>query len=572
MMRASSSVIRIRIITAGILLLALLLSVRLYFVQLAHGSYYEERAQNQYVRPVNNLFDRGSIYFTTKDRNRVSAATLKTGFTLAINPSVINNPEHVYKEIHKVSPIDSEIFFARAAKTSDPYEEIKHRISKEEADAISELGIKGVQLYRDRWRYYPGDTLESQTIGFVAYDGDELTGRYGLERYYNDFLIRDSKDLFVNFFAEIFDNLGTLVFDTGVDHEANIVTSIEPTVARTLETELQKVHEKWNSNLTGGIVINPKTGDIYALAAYPNFDLNDFAAVPDARYFQNPLIESVYEMGSIIKPLTMASGLDSGAITPQSTYYDAGSIELSGYTISNYDGKGRGTVPMQEILNQSLNTGVATIVERMGKERFKKYFEAFEFGSETGVDLPGEAHGLVENMNSPRLLEFANMSFGQGIALTPVATARALSTLGNGGRLITPHVAQEIEYENGKVHEVLFPEEERVFSEETSEEITRMLVEVVDTALAGGNEKLEHYTIAAKTGTAQIANAEDGGYYDDRFLHSFFGYFPAYDPEFLIFLYTVEPKEVRYASQTLTEPFMTLTRFLINYYNIPPDR
>ena len=277
-------------------------------------------------------------------------------------------------------------------------------------------------------------------------------------------------------------------------------------------------------------------------------------------------------MGSIIKPLTMASGLDSGAVKPDSTYYDAGRIHVDGYTISNYDGLARGTVPMQQILSQSLNVGAAHIASIMGKDAFRKYFLNLKLGTETGIDLPNETYGLVKNLQSPRDVEYATASFGQGIALTPIETVRALSTLANKGVLSTPHIAKRIEYDNGKVSEIGFPPGERVFSETTTDDVTRMLVKVVDEALAGGTVALSHYSIAAKTGTAQIADPVNGGYYDDRFLHSFFGYFPAYDPQFLIFLYTVEPKDVRYASQTLTDPFMELVRFLINYYNVAPDR
>ena len=156
--------------------------------------------------------------------------------------------------------------------------------------------------------------------------------------------------------------------------------------------------------------------------------------------------------------------------------------------------------------------------------------------------------------------------------MTPIATVRAMSVLANGGVLITPHVATKIKYRSGLSRSVSFNAGERVIKEETSEEITRMLVKVVDEALLGGTVKFEHYSVAAKTGTAQIAHVEERGYYDDRFFHSFFGYFPAYDPQFLIFLYTVEPKEVRYASQTLTRPFIDMVQFLINYYEVPPDR
>lgn len=554
------------------LALALVLAGRLYMVQVMQGDLFNDRAQKQYVRSVQDLFDRGMIYFTTRDGSRVSAATLQAGYTLAIKPDFITEPDEVFNALTAIIPLEREVFMARAAKKGDPYEEIAPQVSEKDAEQIRARNLSGVDLYRNQWRYYPGDTLSSHAIGFVAYDGNVLKGRYGLERYYEDVLSRSSETLFVNFFAEIFDNFGTIVFDSGTDRRGHVVTTLEPTVARTLESELKRTHTEWESRETGGVIINPKTGAIYALAAYPDFNLNDFGNVPDPRYYQNPLVESVYEMGSIIKPLTMAAGIDAGSVSRSTTYYDAGFLELNTATIRNFDGKGRGTVSMQEVLNQSLNTGVAYIVKVMGKERFRDYFKALGLGEETGIDLPGEIHGLIDNLDSPRDLEYATASFGQGIALTPIATVRALATLGNGGVLVTPHVATTILYENGIEKEVTQPPKRSVFKEEATEEVTRMLVEVVDAALAGGTESLPHHTIAAKTGTAQIANPDGKGYYDDRYLHSFFGYFPAYDPQFLVFLYTAEPKGVRYASETLTQPFMRLAKFLINYYDIPPDR
>jgi len=317
--------------------------------------------------------------------------------------------------------------------------------------------------------------------------------------------------------------------------------------------------------------MRPDTGEIVAMNAVPGFDLNDKSDAT-IEQFQNPLVENVYEFGSTIKALTMAAGLDSKAITAQSTYYDAGSLTLDKYTIRNYDGRGRGTVPMQEILNQSLNTGVSWIVTQMGKDSFRDYFMNLKLGSESGIDLPNEAFGLVANLDSPRDVEYATASFGQGIALTPIAVTRALAALGNGGKLVTPHLVKEIRYDDGEVKEIRYPEGSQVFTSETSEEISRMLSKVVDEALRGGNVALPNHTIGAKTGTAQIADPVNGGYYENKFLHSFFGYFPAYDPEFIVFMYTVEPKGVKYASETLTAPFMDITKFLINYYSIPPDR
>jgi len=569
-----NAILRIRIITGAVLFLSLILIIRLYQVQVMQHADYEDRGERQYVHTVRDLYSRGNIYFSTKSGEKVSAATVQAGYLLSIDPSRITDPEDTYSKINSVYPLEEETFLLRAGKKERTYYEIASELSNTEADGIAALELPGVQLYRDQWRYYPGNDLASRTVGFVGYieeSGSGLTGRYGLERYYEDVLVRDESRLSINFFAEIFSNLGNIIFDTTEARTGDVVTTIEPTVARMLDRELTKTQDTWDSTLTGGIIINPKTGEIYAMNAVPTFNLND-RSVANISDFQNPLVEGVYEMGSIIKALTMAAGIDSGAVSPSTTYYDAGFLDMNTYTISNYDGRGRGTVDMQEVLNQSLNTGVAFVVHTMGKSKFREYFKALKFGSETGIDLPNETYGLVSNLDSPRDIEYATASYGQGIALTPIETVRALATLGNGGKLITPHIAKRIEYQDGTVKEVQYPEGDQVFSPETSVTISRMLTTVVDEALKGGKVKLEHYSVAAKTGTAQIADPVHGGYYDDRYLHSFFGYFPSYDPEFLVFLYTVEPKQVRYASETLTDPFMEITKFLINYYNLPPDR
>ena len=314
--------------------------------------------------------------------------------------------------------------------------------------------------------------------------------------------------------------------------------------------------------------MDPRTGEIIALQTLPSFNPNSFTK-ENAEYFGNPLVESRYEFGSIEKALTMVSGLDAGVITPDTTYNDTGTITLNSKPISNFDG---GVVPMQEVLSQSLNVGASFIAGRLGHERMRSYLENLGYDTETGIDLPSEISGDIENIKtSPRDVEYATASFGQGIAVTPVEMIKALGALANDGKVVTPHLVRAIKLETGVEKEVLWEAPKEVFSSEATEHTTRMLVNVVDHALRKGALSIPEMSVAAKTGTAQMA-APGGGYYKDRYFHSFFGYFPAYDPKFIILLYTREPHNVQYASETLTDPFFELVHFLIHYYDVPPDR
>ena len=443
-------VLRIRIITGCILFLALILIGRLYQVQVLNNELYTEKAEQQYIHTKQDLYSRGSIYFSTKDGEKVSAASIRNGYVLALNPEMISNPNDVCGALVQFLDITLERCTERAGLAERTYVEIATTVSEEAAEEIEALDLKGVSLYRNQWRYYPGHTLSARSVGFVGYtekSESELHGKYGLERYYDEVLLRDGEVRSVNFFAEIFSNLGDLVYRKDKAQRGDIITTMEPTVARMLDTVLQETNDKYSSKLTGAIIMDPNTGAIYAMNAVPGFDLNDRGSTT-IEQFQNPMVENVYEFGSTIKALTMAAGLDSGVVTRQSTYYDEGFVTLNTFTIKNYDGKGRGTVDMQAVLNQSLNTGVSYIAQKMGKEKFREYFLNYKLGSETGIDLPNEAYGLVENLHSPREVEYATASFGQGIALTPIAAARALATLGNGGHLVTPHLVSKIEYED----------------------------------------------------------------------------------------------------------------------------
>lgn len=561
---------RINFLIALIILVGVITIARLFHLQIINSEDYRASAERQYVSS-DGSFDRGLIYFTDKDGTTVATATIESGFLLAINPSQIIDVEDVYEKLSQFVDIDRDIFMRRATKKDDPYEEILEKVDSETAQKISELNLKGVILVRQKWRFYPGNTLAAHTIGFVSYKGgNKLTGTYGLEEKYNDVLTRNGSSLYVNFFAEIFANVQSSVFrNTSVT--GDIITTIDPTVQSQLEVAINGIQKKWNSDSVGGLVMDPHTGEIIAMAGAPTFDLNNYRLEKDTSIFTNILTQGRYEMGSIIKPLVMVSAIDSGAVNADTTYNDTGSVVVQDRTINNFDKRGRGVITMKDVITQSLNTGMVFVQQKMGKETFREYLvNRFKLGEKTGIDLPGEVNGQVSGLSGNNDVNFANASFGQGIATTPINIVRGFSAIANGGYLVTPHLVKSIKEESGIVKKVKYEKStEPILKPESIEAINQILIKTVD---EGYNRKIEYYKVAAKTGTAQIAKTGGQGYYTDRNMHSLIGYFPASDPKFVIYLFNIYPKGALYAIQTLGDPFFDMVQFLGSYYTISPDR
>lgn len=563
---------RIRIVLACIVLAACVVIVRLYFIQIVHGAEYAQKADRQFASGGSGLFDRGRIYFTDKDGNTISAATLATGFLVAINPQILRDPEAAYVAISALASttISRDAFIAAAAKKGQVYIEVAHRVPSAEGQALSAQAIPGVQVLRERWRYYPGGSLASQSIGIVSYgSGDALIGQTGIEAQYDGTLARSGDSLYRNFFAELFSNVGNLLVDAKDAREGDIVTTIEPEVQIRLEHELEKLNRRYSGKQSGGIIMDPATGAIIAIGSYPTYDGNVLQNV-DPKLLGNPFVESVYEFGSIMKPLTMTAGLDAGVITPETTYRDTGCITVNKATICNWDRKPRGVIPMEQIILQSLNVGASWIATELGQERFRSYFLSL-FGQKTGIDLPYEGRSLLGNLSKPQQIGYDTASFGQGIAVTPVQMIRALGAIAHGGVMVQPHLVSAVRLDSGIKRELDWSTTTPIFSATAARQTTQMMTDLVDEKLEDGKAKIPTMSVAAKTGTAQLTDGK-GGYYADRFFHSFVGFFPSFNPRFILLLYTNDPKGVSYASETLDATFLDLVHFLIDYYRIPPDR
>jgi cell division protein FtsI/penicillin-binding protein 2 len=592
-------IFRVRILSLLCIAIALVLVVKLYVVQIVRHQLYVDAADKQYVKKTNTIVDRGNIFMTTKDGIAIPAATMKSGYTLYINAKsfhatvtkkqylnaegvVVDTVEHALQDLEKrlnhindisssTISIDKQIFLDIQQKTTDPYEEIAKDVSEEYVSAIKAMNLSFLGLIKEKKRYYPGGDLASQVVGLLGYKGDVIAGRYGLEKQFEKTLTRGAS-AYTNFFAEIFSGAKKIISDSE-SFEGDIYTTIEPVVQKELQKTVGDIQDKQHSALTGAIIMDPYTGEIKAMAQTPGFDPESGKKISDISIYKNDAVESSREMGSIIKPLTMAVGIDTGKVHADTTYNDAGFIKVKDRTMYNFDKKGRGIITLQEALSKSLNTGFIHIAQLVGNETMTKYFLKFGLGEKTNIDLPDESAPLTKNLEKGDV-EHATASFGQGIAMTPIGTIRALSVLANGGHLVTPHVVQKIKYTVGTFKTTDIPKldpEKSILQASTIDEIRHMLVYNVDNSLLNGKRKNPHYTIAAKTGTAQIASAQ-GGYVEDKNVHTFIGFFPAYKPKFIFFLYTVDPKVSQYASESLANSFLDLTDFMIQHYQIPPDR
>ena len=559
---------RVTWLFAFFLLLALTTVVRLVYLQILSHDDLSAKAEDQ--REFSSVLkaERGKIFLIDKFGNSSQLATNGSEYLVYAVPKDIENKEDFAKKISELLGVDYEVLLARVSKEEDPYEPIKQTITEEQKIEVDKLGLSGIGFRESKGRIYPSGALASHVSGFLSTKKAKGIGQYGIEEFYNTEL--SGKEGFVSGQK---DSLGTNIIDEnaqsflaiGGDY---IFLSLDPNVQFKIEDELKKAVEKWNAESGSVIVMETSTGRILGMANYPNFDPNRYSSIDDIDVFRNKSVSSQYEPGSVIKPITMAMGIDEGVITENTKYEDKGFLSISGYTIRNYDGKVHGENTMTEVLVKSLNTGTVFVAEKIPKDKFLEYIQNFGFGTKTGVDLPVEAKGDIRNLVTQREINFATASFGQGIAVTPLQMISAISAIANDGVLVKPHVVDQIFHANGSKEYVESEEVRRVISEETAETVQKMLVSVVENGF--DRAKIPGYFVAGKTGTAQIPSSDGKGYSEET-IHSFVGFAPAYDSRFSLLMKLEKPQDIRFASETLTTPFRDIMTYLLNYYEVTPD-
>jgi cell division protein FtsI/penicillin-binding protein 2 len=548
---------KIRIFSISIFFIFLFFGLisNIYDLQITKGPYYLAKAESQ--NRLSGFLEamRGNIYFTDRSENHSPAAINKEYFVIFAVPKDISSGGEVEidqaaEQISSLFKLDKVELVTAFSSPTNQYYSILKKATQEQVNEIKKLGIKGIYIENKNFRYYPLGNIASQVLGFVSpsSDDDVLSGKYGAELFFNEELTGKNGQL-----------EGNKVVD--LQNGSDVVLTIDPTVQNRAEAALEELVKKYNAPGGSVIVQDPKTGKIIALGNYPNFDPNNYSEYK-IKDFLNLVVQSIYEPGSVFKVITMAIGLDAGKLTADTTYVDKGFIKLNGKTIKNwdYEEKGpHGLTTMTGVIEGSLNTGAAYAGQLIGKDIFYNYLIKFGLNQTTGIELPGEVTCDIKKLkSSSKDVDFATASFGQGLAVSPIAMINAFSAIANGGELMKPFIVASTKPQMVR----------RVISKEASKEAVKMMVSAVDKAYVA---KIPGYYVAGKTGTAQIADLQHGGYLPNDYTHTYIGFAPAYDPKFVILIKLDKPEGAPLAGTTVVPAFRELADFLLNYYNVRPD-
>ncbi len=569
----TSSDSRIRFLAGVFLLGVLLIIFRVFYLQVVSAGYWKQVASSQHGGKLTLDATRGEVQVSdTKSGEAVVVATNIEQPFVYIVPGKIIDANKTALLLSKVLEIDENEVKSKILDTSRKYVVLKKEITREKADEVGALKLEGVGVDEELQRFYPHGSLLASVLGFVGYkDGSALKqGLYGIERSFEPSLAGKAGKLEQDRASKtsvwIFG--GKRDFVPAINGDSLLLT-IDLSVQRKIEEVLRKTVEKHSADRGCALVMDPYNGNILGMASFPDFDPNTFNKVSDPAVYNNVCLSS-YEPGSVFKPITMAASIDAGKITPDTTYNDTGQVKLDGFTIKNSDFKAHGVVNMTTVLEESLNTGAIYAKDQLGDANFLKWVRKFGFGAETGVELP-ESTGNLKNLDSGGSVHFATASFGQGISTTPLQMLRSYAVIANGGRQVSPHILQSQIKFDGERKDNEKALGEQILKSTTATSLAGMLVSVVEKG-HGKKAKVEGFSVAGKTGTAQVVLPGEKGYDEHKTIGTFVGFAPAYNPKFVALVRIDNPSTVQFAESTAAPAFGEIMRYLLDRFDVPPDR
>ncbi|RKY05067.1 hypothetical protein DRP77_02100 [Candidatus Poribacteria bacterium] len=490
------------------------------------------------------------------DRNGNELALNVEALSIFADPARIDDPEEVAARLSEALGLDKGKILEKLSRRGRRFVWVARKLDislmKPFLEVIRRHKIKGLGFRIEERRIYPKRKLLAQALGFVNFDG---IGVDGLEKFYDEEIrcYQRSIPLFK----------GCITPDLNLPrYNSELVLTVDEMIQYIAESELEEACRRWMA--AGGcvIVMNPKTGEVLAMASYPSFDLNEYGSTPES-FKRNRAIWMCYEPGSVFKIVPVAAAIESGVLTPDSKVFcENGELDFNGHIINDISPHGWLTV--EEVVEKSSNIGAIKIARKLGRERFERFIRLFGFGQKTGIDLPYERIGnlrALKEWSDEAVLTF--IPFGQGITVTPIQMLNALNVIASGGVMVRPHLAKEIRDSSGRVVRRFETQiVRRVISRMTADKVKEMLVKVVESG-TGVKARIEGVKVAGKTGTAQKAGAN--GYSKDKYVATFAGFLPADDPRYSIIVVIDEPKGEHKGGEVAAPVFKRIAERILKY-------
>ena len=546
---------RIRLLVAVFAAVFAVAFLRIGWLQAVKAHALDKLATSQQRLEVTLPAHRGTIY----DRLGVELAIGERAVTVYANPKQIREPNLVAQAAAQDLGLDAGELLPLLSDRSRGFVYVQRQADPDKAAALERRGIAGLGFYPEERRTYPQRGVAAEVVGYAGVDNRGLAGlELQLERVLRgqDGTKTTVKDPFGRTLE---------VVDTEARRDGRDVwLTIDHTIQGQVERVLADTRKRWAAQAASAVVMDPRTGEVLALAVEPGFDANRFPKV--ARENQrNRAVTDTYEPGSTFKIVTVSGALEEGVVSPKTSFTLPYSLQVADRVIHDAVKRGTQTMTVAQILSQSSNVGVITLAFQLQQTKLSEWIERFGFGRPTGIDFPGETEGIVLPPDKWSGSTIGNVPIGQGIAVTPLQMAAAYSTIANGGTWIQPHLVERVE--GGKAPA---PKRRRVISRETAQDVRHMLRDVVEEG-SGTAAQVPGYRIAGKTGTAAKPD-ETGGYSDYRYVASFVGFVPATKPRLVILVTVDEPRGAIWGGTVAAPAFAEIAKFALQYLEVPPTR
>lgn len=541
---------RIGLLFAVFTCLLVLAGGRAAWLQTVKASGLKERAATQQVEDLVVPARRGRI----TDRHGLELAVSEDAVSVFANPMLIDDAARAATELAPLLHREETELLEELSDRDRGFVYLARKLNAGVGEKVSKLGIEGIDFDIEPRRTYPQGALAGQLIGSVGTDNYGLSG---LEQQHEEDLHgTDGKRRLIK---DAMGDVVSIIDAERAEPGEDLQLTLDATLQERVEAILEEVGATHLPRAATAVVMDPRNGELLALANWPRIDPNDPGGSPaDAR--RNWAVGGSFEPGSTFKAFTIAGAIEEGLIRPATTLEVPAEIEVADRTISEAHEGGGGTLTIAEILAQSSNVGSVMVGLKLGADRFDKWVRRFGFGKLPGLGLPGEAGGIVPRPEDYSGSSLGNLPIGQGLAVTPMQMVAGYSAIANGGVIHRPHVVAG-ETDAGR----------RVVSKRTATQVSRMLEGVFGAGGTAQEATIEGYTLAGKTGTAEKPDPETGGYSDYKFFSSFIGFAPARDPRLLVSVMVDEPKGSYYGSEVAAPAFERIVEFALPYMRIPPD-